>query len=582
MLKEIMVNLTIYQKNGSGWYFKEVISFEIYTVDYKTLKGKSHIPLPDFLMRKKAIINMENKDDKCFLWCVLHYLHPREKHSSRINDLREYENDLNFKGIDFPIRVKDIQKFENQNQNLPGINVFSVNDNNKIYPLRINQKDCQKTIDLFLFSKGEKEHYCLIKNFSRLIRSQITLNNKKIRICKKCFTHFTKKYLFKKYSKYCSKNETVAVKMPTKKTILNFQNRFKKLPIPFVIYADFECFTKPINSCQPNPNKSYTQGYKKHERSGYALYLKGLDGMQINYKPIVYCRKSEDEDISKKFIKHVLKLTLMIYQKYYSNPKTIIFTAEDQKDFQSATICHICEQDLNIDKETGQILKVRDHCHFTGEYRGAAHNQCNLKCKKPLILPVLFHNLQGYDSHLFIKQLSKVSGDLSCIPSTEEKYISFSKKIVVDEYFSRKMGKLFPKKFEIRLIDSFKFLQTSLANLVSNPQPSDFKNLNREIKHDTSLLTRKGVYPYDYVSSIDKLKEKKLPSKDESYSKLNDEEISEEDFQHAINVWNTFNCQTLQDYHDLYLKTDVLLLADVFENFRKTCLKHYKLDPCHY
>ena len=179
MLKEIMVNLAIYQKNGSGWYFKEVFSFEIYTVDYKTLKGKSYIPLPDFLMRKKAIINMENKDDKCFLWCVLRYLHPREKHSSRINDLREYENDLNFKGIDFPIRVKDTQKFENQNQKLPGINVFSVNDNNKIYPLRMNQKDCQKTIDLFLFSKDEKEHYCLIKKFSTLIRSQITLNNEK-------------------------------------------------------------------------------------------------------------------------------------------------------------------------------------------------------------------------------------------------------------------------------------------------------------------------------------------------------------------------------------------------------------------
>ena len=195
---------------------------------------------------------------------------------------------------------------------------------------------------------------------------------------------------------------------------------------------------------------------------------------------------------------------------------------------------------------------------------------------------MIFHNLQGYDSHLFIKQLAKVSGDLSCIPSTEEKYISFSKKIVVDEYFSRKMGKPFPKKFEIGFIDSYKFLQTSLANLVSNLQPSDFKNLNRVIKYNTSLLTRKGVYPYDYVSSIDKLKETKLPSKDEFYSKLNDEEISEEDYQHAINVWNIFNCQTLQDYHDPYLKTDVLLLADVFENFRKTCLKHYKLDPCHY
>ena len=310
MLREIMINLADYQKNGSGWYFKEVISLEIHTVDYKPMKGSSYIPLPDFLMRKKALINMENKDDKCFLWCVLRYLHPVQKNASRINDLREYENDLNFKGIDFPIRVKDIQKFENQNPDLPGINVFSINENNKIYPLRLNEKYCQKTIELFLFSKDEKQHYSLIKNFSRLTRSQITSDTtRKIHICKKCLTHFTKQDLFEKHLLYCSQNETVAVKMPTKNTILNFQNHFKKLPIPFAIYADFECFTLPMNSCQPNPNKSYTQGYQKHEPSGYCLYLKGLDGTEVNFKPIVYTKKTEDEDISKRFIKHVIKLT---------------------------------------------------------------------------------------------------------------------------------------------------------------------------------------------------------------------------------------------------------------------------------
>ena len=161
MIREILIKLAVYQKNGSGWYFKEVISFEIHTVDYKPIKGSSYISLPDFLLRKKAIINMENKDDKCFLWCVLRYLHPVQKNASRINDLRKYENDLNFKGIEFPVKVKDIQKFENQNPDLPGINVFSINDNNKIYPLRLNQKD-------------ENQHYSLIKKFSRLTRSQIT------------------------------------------------------------------------------------------------------------------------------------------------------------------------------------------------------------------------------------------------------------------------------------------------------------------------------------------------------------------------------------------------------------------------
>ena len=116
----------------------------------------------------------------------------------------------------------------------------------------------------------------------------------------------------------------------------------------------------------------------------------------------------------------------MIYRRYDTNPKPFNSTPQEEKEFHLPTMCHICEQDLKIDEETGHIFKVRDHCHFTGEYRGAAHNECNLKCRKPLILPVIFHNLQNYDSHLFIKQLSKVSGDLSCIPS---KYISFSKKI---------------------------------------------------------------------------------------------------------------------------------------------------------
>ena len=143
------------------------------------MKGDSYIPLNEFIMRKKAIINMENKDNKCFLWSILRYLYPRKKHSSRINDLRKYENDLNFKGIDFPIKAKDIQTFERQNPDLPGINVFSVNENNKIYPLRLNEKDCRKTIDLFLSSKDEKKHYSLIKNFSRLTRSQITFRQEK-------------------------------------------------------------------------------------------------------------------------------------------------------------------------------------------------------------------------------------------------------------------------------------------------------------------------------------------------------------------------------------------------------------------
>ena len=95
---------------------------------------------------------MENKENKCFLWSILPYLHPIEKHKTRLTDIRN-ENDLNFKGIDFPVKLKDISKFENQNPNIPGINVFSVNDNNKIYPLRLNKKILMKRLIFFFFQK---------------------------------------------------------------------------------------------------------------------------------------------------------------------------------------------------------------------------------------------------------------------------------------------------------------------------------------------------------------------------------------------------------------------------------------------
>ena len=570
----IFEKIAIYQKNGSGWYFREIIHLEIHTADYNPMRGSSYIPLPDWIMRKKAIVSIRNKDEKCFLWCVLRYLHPRDKNDFRLTDLKQKENSLNTKGIAFPVKLKDISKFEKLNPDLPGINVFSVNERNKFYPLRMAQRDPQKTIDLFLFEKEGRYHYSLIKSFSRLFRSQITSRtNGRIHICKRCFSHFSKEELFQRHIEYCSSNESVVVKMPPKNSKLGFKNYFKQLPIPFVVYADFECFTKSVETCKPNPAGSYTLGYQKHEPSGFCFYIKGI--VPNIFKPICFTKQKESDNVAEIFVSKLAMITRKLYDDFYRHPKPLRLTEEEQKSFKEARICHICLGNLDGDR-------VRDHCHFTGQYRGASHNSCNLQCKKPLILPVIFHNLQGYDAHLFIKKLSGLKGELNCIPSTEEKYISFSKKIKVDEYRSKRTGEMATLNFEIRFIDSFKFLQTSLANLVGNLQPDDFQNTKEIMKDNIELLFRKGVYPYDYVSSLEKLSETQLPTKEKFYSRLNDEDISDEDYNHAQNIWSTFGCQSIRDYHDLYLKTDVLLLADVFENFRKTCLKHYKLDPAHY
>ena len=189
-----------YRENGSGWYFKEVEKLEIHTIEYNPTKGSSYISLPGWISNKKAIVNIQNKDDKCFLWCILRYLYPRKDKDSRLKDLKKYEFSLNTKGITFPMKLKDISKFEKLNPELPGINVFSY-ENMIIYPLRMAERDCLNTIDLFFHEEDGVSHYSLIKNFNRLVGSQKTTSkNGKIFICKKCFTHFTKEELLENIS----------------------------------------------------------------------------------------------------------------------------------------------------------------------------------------------------------------------------------------------------------------------------------------------------------------------------------------------------------------------------------------------
>ena len=136
----------------------------------------------------------------------------------------------------------------------------------------------------------------------------------------------------------------------------------------------------------------------------------------------------------------------------------------------------------------------------------------------------------------------------------------------------------------LSFIDSFAFMSSSLEKLASNLVDENFIYTKKYFTDPVQfgLVKRKGVYPYDYMDSFSKFNDTELPQREDFYSLLTDNNISEDDYSHAKNVWNTFNLQNMGEYHDLYLQTDILLLTDVFENFRKTCLTYYKLDPLHY
>ena len=255
----------------------------------------------------------------------------------------------------------------------------------------------------------------------------------------------------------------------------------------------------------------------------------------------------------------------------------MIFTEEDRKQFNKASDCWICGEYLGNDR-------VRDHCHYTGRYRGPAHNSCNLKYRKPKSISVFFHNLSGYDSHLFIKKLGTPDKkeNIDCIPNNEEKYISFSKTIVTGQYTNKK-GEIKDKTFKNVFKDSLKFMSSSLGALVNNLPKDAFKNLLKYFTpKQAEILKQKGFYPYEYMNSIEKFNDPKPPPQKAFYSKLSGRGITKKNYKHVWNVWYSFKMKIFKEYHELYNITDVLLLADVFENFRDICLKNYGLDPVYY
>ena len=572
----------IEQAEGSGWVFLEVENATLHISIWNPLNAGSYIDLPKELKNKKALINMKNEDNKCFLWCVLRALNPTDKNPDRIDkDLKSKTESLNMKNIDYPVDLQsDINRFERQNPDI-SISVLGYSKEEKVYPLRIskytkNKKEDGRKYDivLLLIKDGENSHYCLVKNLSALLASQLNKRKSKLYFCLNCLNGYDDEDKLNKHKEYCSENENVKITMPPPNTYLKFDKFINTEKAPFVIYADFECLNVPIDTNTPDPNKSYTKKLTKHEPVSFCYYIKSFnESVYKSIKRTYIKEEEEDPDVIDVFInwleedvKEIAKL---------GNEK-MIFTDEDEEQFNKASNCWICKKLLNLED------RVRDHCHYTGRYRGAAHNKCNLKYSKPNNIPVFFHNLTGYDSHLFIKKLGITEGNIDCIPNNEEKYITFSKTIKAGEYTNKK-GLTKSKYFKIVFKDSFKFLLKSMEVLVSNTPKENLKIIDKHYTPEQArLLKQKGFFPYEYLDSIEKLKDPKPPIKKAFNSKLSGSGITEKNYNHVLNVWKTWNMKTFKDYLKLYNESDVLLLADVFENFRDLCIKIYGLDPAHY
>jgi hypothetical protein len=538
-----------FTKRGSGWVYERAISLQVNIGRYRALSGSTYVDLPKYLKDKKAIINVQNTDNQCFKWAVLSALHPAEKDGQRVSKYKPFEDDLKFDGIPFPVLLCDIAKFERKN----GLAIFLYHlaTNNDVQPLRISEKDVDKAhrIHLFLF----KDHYMWIKSMSRLLYDKTQHEHRK-HFCDFCCSSFNSEDNRDEHESLCSQVDLAQkVKMPKPESAsLSFKGQLKMLKAPFVIYADFEALNMKESLPKPTDKTTYLT---RHEPSSFSYIIIRSDGVLFKR------RLFRGENAAAKFVEH-MKEDVEEVKKALKEIVPMRLSSDDWRTYHSTKACHICKRPFDPTSKT--LRKVRDHDHITGEFRGAAHSLCNLNFRFSPKIPIFFHNLRGYDSHI-IMQGVEAADEIEVIANNIEKYLAF------------KLGKNLVFK------DSLQFLPESLEKLVKNLSKDDFILTAQRFPSDKlDLMLRKGVCPYAYLDSWARFDETEPPPKAAFFNDLTGEELPDDDYQHFLNVWNKFGIKTLGEYNDLYLELDVFLLADIFENFRKKTLENYKLDPAHY
>ena len=451
------------------------------------------------------------------------------------------------------MKLTQIAKFEKIN-NL-NINIYTSEDSETKYPLHLSKQDNKEVINLFFFDN----HYSLIKNFSRFCGTSHKYS------CPYCLKSYANTNCYKIHVSMCQDlNENRCnVVMPKNDTFTSFNDYAKLKKCPLVMYADFE----PSLEKHCDNDKKYI--VSKHVANSYRLLIKTeLDlGIDLEYS---YVGKDTDIHFVQLLSSLNIQITLKLRELAKIHDKPIL-SKEEQITYKESKICSLCNKTIDYNPKN---CKVRDHCHFTGKYLGAAHQTCNLKSnqlfKGNIKLPLFFHNA-NYDIKCFINAFRTLNPEntfkrIGGVPCNIEIY----KTLNIDN---------------ICIMDSYAHLSSSLSSLISN-LPDDKKIYLKKITSDPEkfkLINEKGFYPYEFVDCVEKLDTPINEIKREHFnSKLMLSKLNDDEWAHVQNVINKFDIKTLLEWHDLYLKIDVYGLADVFEYYRELAFQTYAIEPAHY
>ena len=534
---EIQNRIDKWTNQGSGWTVNQIKGVYLEIAKYTPVKVGSYIDLPKYLKRKEAIVNVKNQDQQCLKWALLSALHPVEhgSHPDRVSKYRPYENELDFTGIDFPTPLNQIPNVEHQN-NL-SINVFGYTESAGVHPLYLTKDLDKSPINLMLITKVEDgkilSHYCWIKDFNRLCFNQ-TRHKERKHFCTRCISPHSSERTLQDHLIYCRGVDAApchavfpqATEDGSPPTI-QFKNIQHLMKAPYVVYADTESVIQPVDSPNTNTNTVHTS---THIPCSFSYVVVRSDGKVISEK--LY----RGEDCMDVFFQQ-LEDELEEIRKDLKNARPLEMTKEEQEAHNNTGKCWICDGPFRSykDGDCHGLWKVKDHDHITGEYRGPAHSKCNQQLRIDPFrtpIPVFFHNLKNYDSHHLISAIGRTEEKTTiCTDKNGQAIIGKDKPVTVTEgkisAIVQNMEKLISFSWgQFRFVDSFAFLNSSLDKLVQNTPKKDLRitrqqypnrcylSQSRRLLNDTKfhLVTQKGVYPYEYMDSLDRFDDKELPT----------------------------------------------------------------------
>ena len=552
----VIINQTIdrnanFIQDRSGLVVQQVTATALHISKHAPLSaGFGRRDLPKAIRDKHAVVNVQNDDNRCFGYALLSMLQPHLDNPHRACNYDRYFNTLNLHQLKYPIEPNNVPVIEDIIK--MAISIYGCSDDGMHkFPIYVSKKQFSMRIDLLYW----KEHFAWIKDFPALFYDVNKHQHRKF-FCHNCLGHFQSQQAIDNHHRNCQMAGFMSTiyTMPHPGAVVKFKNVRHQQKLVFKIFADFEALIAPPGD---HPNN------RPHTPCGVGFKLVSLlPGFQVPYQSY------RGEECVDWFLDKLIEVETRCLKYLFEERPLIWDTDKDAQDrHAAATHCYLCGGEFN---NTVNYQKVRDHDHLTGLYRGAAHTKCNLQLQKTYKIPVFFHNFRGYDSHLLVHSLPKhPDRKINIIAQSMEKYLILN------------WGD------HIVFKDSFQFINVPLEKLAANLLKAgreNFVHLLAEfsVNENVDLLLRKGVYPYEYMDAFERFAEVEMPPIENFHSSLKNEDITAADYAHAKNVWNKFNCANIGDYHDLYLETDVLLLADVWESFSKTCFEQYKLDPAHY